>query len=153
MARGWLGALPRPAECTRRGADGVRRASLWVWNTNPPQPAVRRHANLSGQREVKDCALDLDALRPNSPAVACVLCAWIFLAVRRGWRCCCVCIRACVVRRTSLSLPLHRPCVWAIGGAGRCEELSVGGCRLSSAHWGPPHTRGTTRQPLAVPGR
>ncbi|EAN99825.1 elongation factor 1-gamma (EF-1-gamma), putative [Trypanosoma cruzi] len=40
-----------------------------------------------------------------------------------------------------------------LGGAGRCEELSVGGCRLRPAHWGLPHTRGSSRQPLAAPGR
>ncbi|RNC56507.1 putative elongation factor 1-gamma (EF-1-gamma) [Trypanosoma cruzi] len=38
-------------------------------------------------------------------------------------------------------------------GAGRCEELSVGGCQLRPAHWGLPHTRGSSRQPLAAPGR
>ncbi|RNC40030.1 exo-alpha-sialidase [Trypanosoma cruzi] len=65
----------RPADCTRRGADGVRRASLVSVGRHPPRPAARRSAIPSRRREAKDRAVDLDAPVPLVAAVCVCVCS------------------------------------------------------------------------------
>ncbi|RNC57682.1 hypothetical protein TcCL_ESM04719 [Trypanosoma cruzi] len=84
-----------------------------------PQPAVRRNDNPSGQREVKDCAMELGAPRPPCCCRGCAVCmalycgaAWValltstilgFVAVASGSRskskgfAACMCLRACLL--------------------------------------------------------
>ncbi|RNC42099.1 putative elongation factor 1-gamma (EF-1-gamma) [Trypanosoma cruzi] len=118
---------------------------------HPPQPAVRRHANLSWQREVKDFALELDALRPFSLRLCACGAHGSFLQCDvDGVAAACAFVHVLCGGLLFLSHGTALVC-GRLGGAERCEELSVGGCRLRPAHWGLPHTRGFSRQPFAAP--
>ncbi|KAF5219270.1 hypothetical protein ECC02_007783 [Trypanosoma cruzi] len=69
-------------------------------------------------------------------AAVCVLCAWLYLAVRRGWRCCYVCFCACAVRRASLPHTTVLIC-GRIEGAEMCEGGRCFRIFASSTHTAP----------------
>ncbi|RNC40895.1 putative dispersed gene family protein 1 (DGF-1) [Trypanosoma cruzi] len=57
--------------------------------TPPATTRCGRTSNPLGRRELKDSAVGLGA-SVHLVAAVCVLCAWLYLAVRRGWRRFCV---------------------------------------------------------------
>ncbi|RNC32619.1 putative trans-sialidase [Trypanosoma cruzi] len=68
-------------------------------------------------------------------AAACVLCAWFYLAVRRGWRCYCVCPCVCTVLRASLPHDTALVC-GTVREVGMCDGVRVA---VVSAHLLLPH--------------
>ncbi|ESS55293.1 hypothetical protein TCDM_13247 [Trypanosoma cruzi Dm28c] len=56
-----------------------------------------------GEERSKEQCRGFGCAAPLSLRSFVCMCTRLFVAVRRGWRCCCVFFCACAVRRTSLS--------------------------------------------------
>ncbi|RNC41054.1 elongation factor 1-gamma (EF-1-gamma) [Trypanosoma cruzi] len=78
-----------------------------------------------GKGEVNGCTV-CTWMRPVTLfAAVLVLCAWHYLAVRRGWRCYCVCPRACAVRLASFPHDTALLCAGQWREVEMCEGVSV----------------------------